>query len=162
MKQLLPLTILILSLINFAFGQDFGQDNERRETSKTKQLSTVIAVAPIFPATAIVTNTSGKVIVEVNVNKDGNVTSAKTVEGHPLLRRTAEAVARMWKFETAENESKIQLTFVFSILQESSTTEQLLSVFTIPYQVEVKTRPPEVLVNSDPVSDKYKQKRKRN
>jgi TonB family protein len=158
MKQLLSLTILILFLINFAFGQD----NERGKISKTKQLSTVIAVAPIFPAVAKATNTSGKVIVEVNVNKDGNVTSAKTVEGHSLLCRTAEVVARMWKFEVAENESKIQLTFVFSILQKSSTTEQLLSVFTIPYQVEVKTRPIEPLVSSDPVSDKNKQKHKRN
>lgn len=48
-----------------------------------------LAVAPVCPPVAITTNTSGDVEVAVTLDKDGNVTKAELVTGHPLLRRAA-------------------------------------------------------------------------
>jgi len=41
---------------------------------------------------------SGPVVVQVTVDENGKVTSAKAVSGHPLLRPAAEAAARQATF----------------------------------------------------------------
>jgi TonB family protein len=43
-------------------------------------------------------NASGQVTVQVSVDEDGNVTSARAVSGHPLLRSPAENAARQSRF----------------------------------------------------------------
>lgn len=53
---------------------------------------------PIFPAPALAVGAGGEVNVQVTIDEQGNVTSAKAVSGHPLLRDAAERAARSAKF----------------------------------------------------------------
>jgi TonB family protein len=53
---------------------------------------------PAYPSSAKAMRASGRVTVQVSVDEDGGVTSAKAVSGHPLLRQAAEAAARQSRF----------------------------------------------------------------
>lgn len=53
---------------------------------------------PAYPQTARQINASGEVRVQISVDEQGNVTTAKAISGHPLLRPSAEAAARQSRF----------------------------------------------------------------
>jgi TonB family protein len=53
---------------------------------------------PASPAAARAAKASGSVIVLVTADEEGNVTSAKALTGHPLLRASAEAAANQAHF----------------------------------------------------------------
>ena len=54
---------------------------------------------PVYPSIALVTRASGEVSVQVTVDENGDVTEARAVSGHPLLRQAAERAARRAKFK---------------------------------------------------------------
>ncbi len=54
--------------------------------------------APIYPAAAKVVRAGGLVAVQVLISEEGNVISAKSVSGHPLLRAVSEKAALSSKF----------------------------------------------------------------
>lgn len=58
-------------------------------------------VGPIYNPMAKRSNITGKVIVALVLDEEGNVTSAKADSGHQLLRDSAEAAARKSKFKPA-------------------------------------------------------------
>jgi TonB family protein len=53
---------------------------------------------PPYPAAAKAVKAGGAVSVQVLIDEEGNVVSASTVSGHPLLRAAAEQAARSAKF----------------------------------------------------------------
>jgi TonB family protein len=53
---------------------------------------------PAYPPSAKAVKASGAVNVQVEVDEKGNVTTAKALSGHPLLRASAEQAARQAKF----------------------------------------------------------------
>jgi periplasmic protein TonB len=53
---------------------------------------------PPYPQTAKAVGASGAVSVQVIIDEQGNVTSAKAISGHPLLKGAAETAARGAKF----------------------------------------------------------------
>jgi TonB family protein len=126
----------------------------RPESSSTEQHPAVAsAVAPAYPVLAVASNTSGTVEVEVKVSASGEVISARSVNGHPLLRQKAEDTARRWRFIPAVNDASVRpatLTFVFRIMPKETAGDDLTPMFTPPYQVEVRNRPFEPVVDSDP------------
>lgn len=126
----------------------------RPASSCTEQRAGVVsAVAPAYPALAVASNTSGTVEVEVKVNAAGEVISSRSNNGHPLLRDRAEKTARRWRFIPADNVASARLatlTFVFRIMPKETAADDLTPTFTPPYQVEVRNRPFEPVVDSDP------------
>ncbi len=54
--------------------------------------------APQYPPLAKAARVSGAVMVEVTVDEDGGVISARAVSGHPLLKDAAVNAARSWRF----------------------------------------------------------------
>jgi TonB family protein len=126
----------------------------RPESLSIEQPAVVSAVAPAYPTLAVASNTSGAVEVEVQVNAAGEVTSARSVNGHPLLRQKAENTARRWLFIAAQGASArtVTLTFVFSIVPKETAADDLTPVFIPPYRVEVRHRPFEPVVDADPPS----------
>lgn len=54
---------------------------------------------PVYPQTAKSVNASGEVSVQVMIDENGKVISAKAVSGHPLLRTVSEQAARSAKFK---------------------------------------------------------------
>ncbi|HZH33893.1 MAG TPA: TonB family protein, partial [Pyrinomonadaceae bacterium] len=86
--------------------------------ANNEQPKVVKALAPIYPATAKAVNAEGNVIVEIKINATGEVTSAKAVSGHPLLRTISVLAAKRRKFEVVDNkklERKAQLTFSYKV-----------------------------------------------
>lgn len=58
-------------------------------------------VTPSYPEAARHSRMSGQVIVSVEIDERGNVTSAKMIDGHAFFRQAAENAARQWKFRPA-------------------------------------------------------------
>jgi TonB family protein len=58
-------------------------------------------VMPIYSDVARKANIEGKVTVNITLDAEGNVTSAKAGNGHPFLRQAAEEAARKSKFKPA-------------------------------------------------------------
>jgi TonB family protein len=53
---------------------------------------------PAYPPAAKAVKASGTVVVQVEIDEQGKVVSAKAVSGHPLLRSASEAAAREARF----------------------------------------------------------------
>lgn len=58
-------------------------------------------VTPTYSAIARQSRVQGKVVVEVEIDAQGDVTSAKTTDGHAMLRQAAEDAAKKSKFKPA-------------------------------------------------------------
>lgn len=55
-------------------------------------------VQPVYPAVARAAGAQGSVSVEVTVDEQGNVASARAISGHQLLQPAAVEAARQWTF----------------------------------------------------------------
>ena len=76
--------------------------------------------APEYPAIARQAHASGTVRVEITIDEDGNVTSARAVSGHPLLQAASVEAARQAKFGPTKLEGqpvKVQgiVTYTFTL-----------------------------------------------
>src|SRR5713101_2064119 len=95
----------------FVIGGSIGpraiaQDNPQTEPPKiirksagVLEGSAIKRVKPVYPADAKI---NGTVVVEVTIDENGNVISARTTSGHPLLMGPALAAARGWKFSPTQ------------------------------------------------------------
>jgi TonB family protein len=63
--------------------------------------SVVRMVKPVYPMIAQKSNIVGQVVVQVTLDEEGNVTAAKAVSGHALLRSASEDAAEKSKFKPA-------------------------------------------------------------
>jgi TonB family protein len=69
--------------------------------------------SPEYPAVARAAKASGNVTVEVTIDEEGNVISARSVSGHPLLQSAAATAARQAKFSpTKMNGQAVKVTGV--------------------------------------------------
>lgn len=74
-------------------------DIERDALTKSRSLSySKREIEPNYPPLAKAAQVFGVVEVEVGIDESGNVTTAKALSGHPLLKDAAVAAARGWKF----------------------------------------------------------------
>ena len=123
--------LLSVSLSNLSFAQVRGAE----------QPTVVSAVAPVFPAPAKAVRALGDVFVDVKIDGQGEVVSARHVDAHPLLRKTIEATARRWKFSPAtkgEVRRKARLTFTFRLVPRGTYPLDTTPVFHPPYKVEIR------------------------
>lgn len=58
-------------------------------------------VDPVYPSAARDARQGGAVAVEVTINEQGSVTSARAVSGPALLQNAAVMAARAWKFRAS-------------------------------------------------------------
>ena len=68
---------------------------------------------PVYPPMAKQIGASGQVRVQVSVDGNGNVVSARAVSGHPLLRSAAENAARQSKMRTDAANTTGQIVYNF-------------------------------------------------
>jgi len=110
------------------------------------------AVAPVYPLVAIAAGVSGSVVVQVQVDRQGNVTSTRTIDGPKLLRTAAEHTARRWLFSATDEPAtrEARLVFSFKLVPKDTAVDELSPIFMPPYQVEVKGKPVELIHRIDP------------
>ncbi len=78
---------------------------------------------PAYPPTARAVKASGTVLVQIVIDENGNVISARAISGHPLLRSAAEAAARGAKFlpvKVAGKPVKVSGTLSYSFSAEGN------------------------------------------
>jgi protein TonB len=54
---------------------------------------------PLYPPLAKAARISGSVPIEIIIDEEGEVMFARSLGGHPLLKESALAAARGWKFK---------------------------------------------------------------
>jgi TonB family protein len=114
------------------------------QTTAPEEPAVVSAVMPLYPPIARSANAGGNVFVDVQIDRDGNVSSVDG-KGHPLLRKVSEEAARRWAFRPAANgekKRKVRLTFSFRIMPEKTPYYDGTPIFYAPYKVEVRTIAP--------------------
>jgi protein TonB len=81
------------------------------KTSKVLNGSAISLPKPIYPKTAQALNLEGTVKVQITIDEQGDVISAKAAEGHPFFRDVAERAAKSAKFRpTILNYSPVKVT----------------------------------------------------
>jgi TonB family protein len=102
----------------------------------------VSAVAPVYPPIARAARVTGEVFVDVEIDRDGKVTTAKAVNAHKLLEQAVVEAARRWRFVSEakdKRERMARLTFSFVMLSEKAPISEGTSVFyPQDYKIEVR------------------------
>lgn len=103
------------------------------------------AASPWYPPVAKAARASGDVVVDVEIDASGNVSSAQAATGHPLLRKPSEEAASRWRFaaDSKAGGRKAQLTF--SYRQAGRPEDEVPPVFEPPYKVVVVAAIPRVM-----------------
>jgi TonB family protein len=116
----------------------FAQETQREEPQPPKiirksggvlQGSSTRRVEPAYPPLAKAAKISGSVVVEVTLDEEGGVISARAISGHPLLKDAAVDAARGWKFTPTKLQEvpvKVIGTITFNFnLGDPKRTEEL-------------------------------------
>ena len=107
--------LLVVSTFLLLGSPIFGQDSETRLGNPItreqileldRQPIVVEAVPAIYPAVAIAARAEGRVIVEIQIDSNGTVTSAHALEGAPTLRPISEWSALRWRFTPANGSQR--------------------------------------------------------
>jgi TonB family protein len=91
---------------------------------------------PAYPPAARAVRARGEVIVAVKIGADGKVTEAKSLSGHPLMRRASEAAARGAEFEpSSEKERFARLFYIY--ISYGDKVKEGLRTYSNPYQIRI-------------------------
>ena len=96
-----------------------------------------VMVGPYVPRFIVGLHLDGAVVVDVEINSEGRVTSTHVVEGHFLLRKAVENAAQQWTFETGKAVRTVRLTFVYA----SNSFEGTTAVLVKPYEIKFISGP---------------------
>lgn len=99
--------VALLSALCFCFGSQARAKKQHespgpsviRKSESVLRSEAINIVEPAYPPLARAAKVSGSVTVEVVVDEDGNVKTARAISGHSLLRASAVEAARQWKFK---------------------------------------------------------------
>ena len=103
---LLVSVLVFLSLAQAAHQRQAEPPKFIRKPTDALQASAISRVEAVYPPLALSSRVSGVVLVEVTVDESGNVTSARAVAGHGLLKDAAVEAARGWTFKPTMLEGK--------------------------------------------------------
>lgn len=96
-----------------------------------QQSSLVTYVAPVYPPVARQARIQGTVRLQVVISKEGRVTSAEVISGHPLMQQAALEVVQQWVYRpTLLNGDPVEVVTTVSVnftLEDSSAPNQAAS-----------------------------------
>ena len=106
--------------------------------SATRQPEVISIPTLSYPPLANAARVSGTVIIDLEIESAGNVTLARSVRGHPLLRDAASAAAKKYKFKPDVRAAirTARLAFIF----RDESVEKPVSTILSPYQIAVNHR----------------------
>lgn len=85
-----------------------------RQQEKKPEIKVLEKAGAEYPDEARRAGVEGKVVVEVTVETNGEVSLARVVTGHPLLNQAAIDAAKLWRFSnTYDGSVTLTLTFEF-------------------------------------------------
>ena len=104
------------------------------------------AVAPNYPALAVLGRISGSVVVQVHISPKGTVAAVNVIEGDALLRQASLEAARLWRFEPQPAAREVKLIFSYRLMPKNTSEAETGTVFRPPFTVEIRK------INPGPVS----------
>jgi len=110
------------------------------------------AVAPPFIPFIFGETGKATVVVEVKIGPDGKVNEAHIIEASLFADKSFEDTAKRWLFVPADGKTQrtARLTFMLRIMPKGTPWNELTTIFTTPYQVEVRHEVFDRPTNSDP------------
>jgi hypothetical protein len=135
--------IRMLSAVIFVISVLLGVASGQVTEASPNQPVVIKAVAPLFPVPGKSSYAVGSVAVEIQIDARGTVIKAQAVQGHPFLYPASEKAAQRWLFASTAAETKVRtvrLTFVFKMMDDQITEEDLSPIFMPPYQIEVRRK----------------------
>ena len=113
-------TLIILTPVRAQQRGKAAPPKITRKANNALQASAINRVEAVYPPAALAARIFGTVSVEVTVDESGNVTSARALSGHPLLKEAAVEAARGWTFKPTLLQGKPikvlgALTFTFKL-----------------------------------------------
>jgi TonB family protein len=116
-KYLLASSLIVIGLACAIAAQDTTA-TARKVTPDVAQALLVSRVAPIYPPLARQARIQGTVILDIIVNKAGEIRDVKLVSGHPMLAPAAIDAVKQWRYrpyekdgEPADVETTVQVNF---------------------------------------------------
>lgn len=134
----------------------------KAQESSLDQPQVLRAVAAIYPHIVAVAGASGTATVDLEISPSGTVKSVRTVTGARILAKVAERSARQWVFAPTKELSRIRtvrLVFVFKLMPTNTAPEDLVAVFTPPFQVEIRAVSPRAVPMVTPKESKRRSPR---
>jgi len=105
-------------------------------TQTDRPVKVIKQVAPVYPDDAQQAGVEGNVVLEVTIEKNGELSNTKVISGHKLLQQAALDAVKQWRFENAGNAPvTIQLTIAFALDSEPAQTRRDNSSLTNTYKV---------------------------
>ena len=80
------------------------------------QLKAIHKVDPEYPEEARNAGVQGKVVLEITIEENGEVSEAKVINGHRLLNQAAIDAVKQWRFSNPlKEQAVVQLTIAFTL-----------------------------------------------
>jgi hypothetical protein len=143
----------ILCAVVFVVGTVISLKAKSVTEQSSQSPPVVKAVAPAFIPFVFGKPGSMTTVVEVKVDSDGKVSEAHIVEFSLFRDKSFEETAKKWVFAPVpdvKQERTARLTFVLRIMPKYTHWDELTTIFTPPYQVEVRHEIFNPHTNSDP------------
>lgn len=105
--------VIVLASCCFVVAQGSIQDPSGLVTKSGEELlnSRTEWKEPEYPPIARMAGAGGPIVVEVEIDEQGNVVSARVVSGHPLLQAATLKAIRAWKFKPSQvNSVAVRIT----------------------------------------------------
>ena len=112
--------LLLISLLSLGFTQE--APSQRAQVGAPQMADRIVTkIAPIYPRIARQARIQGTVILQVQINKTGDVESMQLFSGHPMLAPAAIDAVKQWKYkpyllngEPVEVETQVQVNFTLA------------------------------------------------
>ncbi|MEP7212933.1 MAG: energy transducer TonB [Acidobacteriota bacterium] len=92
---------------------------------------------PSYPISAIAAGISGDVLVEFEIDKNGEVIETKMLTGHKLLQKAVLSIASLWKFSAGSKNERQIYTFTFSIIPQGLPNTSAMVTFEMPNKITI-------------------------
>lgn len=113
---------VFLAMFSLVFANGIAAAAKQQQEKSVKAIH---KVEPVYPEEAERAKVEGKVILDVTVEQNGEVSMAKVINGHRLLNQAAIDAVKQWRFSNTFNEAvTIQLTIAFSLEAETAAPNE--------------------------------------
>lgn len=105
-------------------------------TQTERRVKVIKQVAPVYPEEAERAGVEGNVVLEVTIEKNGEVSLTKVISGDKLLQQAALDAVKQWRFTNDENGPvTIQLTIAFALNSDAGERQRDVRSLTNIYKV---------------------------
>lgn len=161
LKNEINIRLFVVFLVIMAGSMaSLGQENVLPEKDQPKVTR---AVAPTFIPFVFEETGVAEIVVEVKIDSDGKVISAKTSFASLFKDISFENTAKQWIFEKSmsSEERTAYIKFILRIMPKETNPSELTTIYRCPSEIEVRNVIFPSQITTGPLPDKEKPKKKK-